>query len=48
MDTTRVLELSDLNLREFNRESARVTSGGVVHEEAGLLCFAPGTAFPSE
>ena len=40
------LERADLNYIEFNRESARSTSGGLVHEENGLAFFVPGHRFP--
>lgn len=46
MDDRDLLEASDLNLIEFNRESARSTAGGVVHEEGGLVFFVPGHRFP--
>jgi len=37
---------ADLNLIEFNRECARATAGGLVHEEDGLVFFVPGHRFP--
>jgi ribosomal protein S18 acetylase RimI-like enzyme len=46
MDQTRLLALADLNLLEFNREGARATRGGLVHEEGGLVFFVPGHRFP--
>lgn len=46
MDPTTLLALADLNLVEFNRESARATRGGLVHEEGGLVFFVPGHRFP--
>lgn len=46
MDDAELLERADLNLMEFNRESARSTAGGLVHEEDGLLFFVPGHRFP--
>lgn len=46
MSDSCLLERADLNLIEFNRESARSTAGGVVHEEAGLVFFLPGHRFP--
>lgn len=46
MDTAELLERADLNLIEFNRESARSTAGGLVEEEDGLVFFAPGHHFP--
>jgi ribosomal protein S18 acetylase RimI-like enzyme len=46
MDPTALLALADLNFIEFNREGARSTRGGVVHEEHGLVFFVPGHRFP--
>jgi ribosomal protein S18 acetylase RimI-like enzyme len=46
MDDREILERADLNLLEFNREGARWTTGGVVHEEDGLVFFVPGHGFP--
>lgn len=46
MDPTALLALADLNLLEFNRERARATRGGLVHEEGGLVFFVPGHRFP--
>jgi ribosomal protein S18 acetylase RimI-like enzyme len=46
MDPSTLLSLADLNLLEFNRESARATRNGLVHEEGGLVFFAPGHRFP--
>lgn len=46
MDPATLLELADLNLLEFNRENARATHGGLVHEEGGLVFFVPGHRFP--
>lgn len=46
MDDATLLDLGDLNLIEFNRESARGTAGGVVHEEDGLVFFMPGHRLP--
>jgi len=46
MDPTALLQLADLNLLEFNRENARATRGGLVHEEGGLVFFMPGHRFP--
>lgn len=46
MDEREILERADRNLEESNREAARWTTGGVVHEEGGLLFFAPGHRFP--
>lgn len=40
------LEAADLNYQEFNRHAARATPGGTVHEEAGVLLYAPGHRFP--
>ena len=41
-----LLRQADLNYIEFNREGARSTAGGIVHEEDGLLFFVPGHRFP--
>ena len=41
-----LLERADLNYIEFNRESARSTTGGIVHDEGGLAFFVPGHRFP--
>lgn len=46
VDPSTLLRLADLSLIEFNRESARATRGGVVHEEGGLVFFVPGHRFP--
>ncbi len=46
MDTAELLERSDLNLLEYNREGARSTPGGTVHEEDGLVFYVPGHRFP--
>lgn len=46
MDDAKLLQACDLNYLEFNRESARSTSGGLVHEEAGLAFYVPGHRFP--
>ena len=46
MDDATLLQLSDLNLADFNRDSARGTAGGVVHDEAGLTCFLPSHRLP--
>lgn len=46
MDAAEILHRADLNLEESNREAARWTAGGVVHDEGGLLFFAPGHRFP--
>lgn len=46
MDDRDLLEAADLNLIEYNRESARSTAGGLVHEEGGLVFFVPGHRFP--
>lgn len=46
MDPATLLALADLNLLEFNREGARATPGGLVHEEGGLVFFVPGHRFP--
>jgi ribosomal protein S18 acetylase RimI-like enzyme len=46
MDAAELLERSDLNLIEANREGARSTTGGIVHEEDGLVFYAPGHRFP--
>jgi hypothetical protein len=46
MNDAELLERADCNYIEFNRESARSTAGGVVHEEDGLVFFAPGHRFP--
>lgn len=46
MNDAELLERADLNLIEFNRESARCTTGGLVHEEDGLVFFIPGHRFP--
>jgi ribosomal protein S18 acetylase RimI-like enzyme len=46
MEETELLERADANFFEFNREGARSTAGGVVHEEDGLLFFVPGHRFP--
>jgi ribosomal protein S18 acetylase RimI-like enzyme len=46
MDDTELLERADLNLIEVNREGARSTPGGIVHEEGGLVFFVPGHRFP--
>ncbi len=46
MDDRDLLEAADLNLIEFNREGARSTAGGLVHEEGGLVFFVPGHRFP--
>jgi len=46
MDDLTLLERADLNFMEFNREGARSTAGGVVHEEDGLVFFVPGHRFP--
>ncbi|HEY2774712.1 MAG TPA: GNAT family N-acetyltransferase [Candidatus Binatia bacterium] len=46
MDDAELLVRADLNLIEFNREGARSTAGGIVHEEDGLVFFAPGHRFP--
>jgi ribosomal protein S18 acetylase RimI-like enzyme len=46
MDPTTLLACADLNLIEFNREAARGTSGGVVHDEGGVACYVPGHRFP--
>jgi hypothetical protein len=46
MDDAELLERSDLNLIEYNRESARSTVGGIVHEEKGLVFYVPGHCFP--
>lgn len=46
MDLATALQLSDLNLAEFNRDSARGTAGGIVHDEAGLSFFMPGHRLP--
>ena len=46
MDDIDLLHRADLNLEESNREAARWTAGGVVHDEGGLLFFAPGHRFP--
>lgn len=46
MDASELLERADLNLIEFNREGARSTAGGLVHEEDGLVFFVPGHRFP--
>jgi ribosomal protein S18 acetylase RimI-like enzyme len=41
-----LLERSDLNLLEYNREGARSTPGGIVHEEDGLCFYVPAHRFP--
>lgn len=46
MDDATLLRSADLNYLEFNREGARSTAGGVVHEEDGLVFFVPGHRFP--
>jgi ribosomal protein S18 acetylase RimI-like enzyme len=46
MDADALLECSDLNLLEYNREGARSTPGGLVHEEGGLCFYVPGHRFP--
>ena len=46
MDTATLLDRADLNLLEFNREIARWSAGGVVHEEGGLVFVVPGHRFP--
>lgn len=46
MDTADLLERSDLNLLEYNREGARSTQGGLVHEEDGLCFYVPRHRFP--
>lgn len=46
MDAATLLDLADLNLIEFNREIARSTAGGVVHEQGGLVFVVPGHRFP--
>jgi len=46
MDDSELLERADLNLIEVNREGARSTAGGIVHEEGGLVFFVPGHRFP--
>lgn len=46
MDDAALLELADLNLVEFNRESARGTKRGVVHEEGGMVFFMPDHRLP--
>lgn len=46
MNTASLLERADLNLIEVNRESARATPRGLVHEEDGLVFFVPGHRFP--
>ena len=46
MDEAEILERSDLNLLEYNREGARSTPGGTVHEEDGLCFYVPGHRFP--
>ncbi len=46
MDEGELLRQADLNYIEFNREGARSTAGGVVHEEDGLVFFVPGHRFP--
>jgi GNAT superfamily N-acetyltransferase len=46
MDDREILDRADANLLEYNRDCARWTRGGVVHEEAGLAFFAAGHRFP--
>ena len=46
MNEHELLRRADLNYIEFNREGARSTAGGVVHEEDGLVFFVPGHRFP--
>jgi ribosomal protein S18 acetylase RimI-like enzyme len=46
MTDAELLRKSDLNYIEFNREGARSTAGGVVHEEDGLVFYVPGHRFP--
>jgi len=46
MNEAELLQACDLNYIEFNRESARSTPGGLVHEEGGLLFHVPGHRFP--
>ena len=46
MDASELLERADRNLIEVNREGARSTAGGIVHEEGGLAYFIPGHRFP--
>ena len=46
MNDDELLARADLNYIEFNRESARSTAGGVVHEEDGLVFYVPGHRFP--
>jgi len=46
MDERELLRRADLNYIEFNRESARSTAGGIVHEEDGLVFVVPGHRFP--
>ncbi len=46
MDPATLLAHADLNLIEFNREGARATRDGLVHEEGGLVFYVPGHRFP--
>lgn len=46
MDAAELLKRSDLNLLEYNREGARSTAGGLVHEEGGLCFYVPDHHFP--
>jgi GNAT superfamily N-acetyltransferase len=46
MDAAELLERADLNLLEYNREGARSTAGGLVHEEGGLCFYVPAHRFP--
>jgi GNAT superfamily N-acetyltransferase len=46
MNDAELLERVDSNLIESNREGARATAGGLVHEEGGLVFFVPGHRFP--
>jgi hypothetical protein len=46
MTRRELIELSDLNVAEANRELAR-RAGGVVHDEDGLLLFAGGHPLPA-